>query len=93
MRDQRVVQRYLAAIEAGQARGWHTLVYGVSLAVFSLPLRQGLQHYVEQTVGGFVESAARKLRLTETQCETLAMEQGATVPHSVEKAFPFASVR
>ena len=49
MRDQRLVQRYLAAIENGKARGWHTLIYGVSLAMFSLPLRQGLQHYIEQT--------------------------------------------
>src|ERR1051325_4568763 len=56
MRDQRVVQRYLAAIENGQARGWHTLVYGVSLAMFSLPLRQGLQNYATHTFAGFVQS-------------------------------------
>ena len=35
MRDQRLVQRYLAALAEGQARGWHTLVYGVSLAMFT----------------------------------------------------------
>jgi len=83
MRDQRVVQRYLAAIEAGQARGWHTLVYGVSLAMFSLPLRQGLQNYAEQTVRGFVESAARSLRLRERDCEWLLTVQAAEVPRAV----------
>jgi urease accessory protein UreF len=83
MRDQRLVQRYLAAIEAGRARGWHTLVYGVSLAMFSLPLRQGLQNYAEQTVRGFVESAARSLRLRAIDCETLLAAQSAEVPVAI----------
>jgi urease accessory protein UreF len=75
MRDQRLVQRYLAAIEAGQARGWHTLVYGVSLAMFSLPLRQGLQNYIEQTARGFIYSSAKSLRLAESDCASLLAEQ------------------
>ena len=83
MRDQRLVQRYLAAIEAGRAKGWHTLVYGVSLAMFSLPLHQGLQNYAEQTVRGFVESAARSLRLRETDCEALLAVQAAEVPVAI----------
>jgi urease accessory protein UreF len=83
MRDQRLVQRYLAAIEVGRARGWHTLVYGVSLAMFSLPLRQGLQNYAEQTVRGFVESAARSLRLRATDCEALLAVQAAEVPVAI----------
>ena len=41
LRDQRLVQRYLTAVEQGEAQGWHTLVYGLTLAVYSLPLRQG----------------------------------------------------
>lgn len=86
MRDQRVVQRYLAAIEAGSARGWHTLVYGVSLAMFSLPLRQGLQHYVEQTMNGFIDAAARKLHLSETAVETLLMEHHTQVARVVQTA-------
>lgn len=52
--DQRVVRRYLAAIEAGEARGWHPLVYGLVLATFAIPLRQGLQHYARQTATGFL---------------------------------------
>jgi hypothetical protein len=48
LRDEKLVQRYLAAIERGEAKGWHTLVYGLSLAVYSMPLRQGLQNYAEQ---------------------------------------------
>ena len=45
MRDVRVVQRYREAVEAGTARGWHPVVYGVVLAVHSIPLRQGLAHH------------------------------------------------
>lgn len=45
MRDARVVQRYREAVEAGTARGWHPVVYGVVLAVHSIPLRQGLAHH------------------------------------------------
>lgn len=83
MRDQRLVQRYLAAIEDGKARGWHTLVYGVSLAMFSLPLRQGLQNYAEQTVRGFVSSAAASLRLPEKECDTLLAAQSSEAPRAV----------
>jgi urease accessory protein UreF len=86
MRDQRLVQRYLAAIEAGQARGWHTVVYGVSLAMFSLPLRQGLQHYGEQTLSGFVQSAARSLRLTEGDCNTLLTTEAGELPRAISSA-------
>ena len=42
LRDERVVQRYLAAVESNQAHGWHTLVYGMTLVLYSLPVRQGL---------------------------------------------------
>lgn len=83
MRDQRVVQRYLAAIAEGRARGWHTLVYGVSLAMFSLPLRQGLQNYAEQTTCGFIASAARSLGLRETDCAALLAAEATTVPTAI----------
>lgn len=86
LRDERVVQRYLAAIENGDARGWHTLVYGVALAVYSMPVRQGLQHYAEHTMQGFIQSAARALRLSETSIIELAAEQSAHVPRAIESA-------
>ena len=86
LRDQRVVGRYLAALEAGQARGWHTLVYGVSLAMFSLPLRQGLQHYIEQTTHGFIERAVRSLRLPQSAGDELAARHFVTAPLLVEEA-------
>ena len=71
LRDERLVQRYLAAVENQEAHGWHTLVYGLTLAVYSLPLRQGLLGYAHQTTRGFIHAAARPLELAEAECRTV----------------------
>ena len=84
LRDQRLVQRYLQAVEAGHAHGWHTLVYGVTLAIYSLPLRQGLLGYAHQTTRGFIYSAARSLQLSERQCRHLFDGLCVDLPEAVE---------
>ena len=84
LRDQRIVQRYLDAVEAGRAHGWHILVYGLTLAIYSLPLRQGLLGYAHQTTRGFIYSAARMLRLSERQCRELFDDLCANLPEAVE---------
>ena len=68
LRDVRVVQRYLTAVEAGRSHAWHTVVYGLTLAVYSLPIRQGLMSYARQTLQGFIHAAARPLRVSEHRC-------------------------
>jgi urease accessory protein UreF len=85
LRDDRMVQRYLHAVESGQARGWHTLVYGLTLSVYSLPLRQGLLGYAHQTTRGFIYSAAKALRLSEHDCRELFDELCADLPAAVEQ--------
>ena len=52
---------------AAAADRWHTVVYGVILAVYSIPLRQGLMQYGELTLRGFVQAAGRSLRLDAAQ--------------------------
>jgi urease accessory protein UreF len=84
LRDQRVVQRYLSAVEVGQAHGWHTLVYGVTLAIYSLPLRQGLLGYAHQTTRGFIYSAARSLCLSESQCRRVFDSVSRDLPEQIE---------
>src|ERR1043166_6884641 len=84
LRDQRVVQRYLAAVESGLAHGWHTLVYGLTLAIYSLPLRQGLLGYGHQTIRGFIYSAARPLHLSERQSRTLFDGLCGDLPAAIE---------
>lgn len=85
LRDQRMVQRYLQAVEGGLAHGWHTLVYGLTLEVYSLPLRQGLLGYAHQTTRGFIYSAARMLRLSERDCRELFEELCGGLPEAVEE--------
>jgi urease accessory protein UreF len=84
LRDDRTVQRYLAAVDAGSAQGWHTLVYGMTLAVYSLPLRQGLLGYAGQTTRGFVKSAARRLALSNEAARDLGDEIFGGIPQAVE---------
>src|SRR5205085_3107504 len=48
LRDARIVQRYLGAVQEKHAQAWHTLVYGLTLAIYSLPVRQGLLSYARQ---------------------------------------------
>jgi urease accessory protein UreF len=88
LRDQRLVQRYLAAVEDGTANGWHTLVYGLTLAVYYLPLRPGLIGYAQRTTRGFIQSAARSLELSETDSESLIEEFSARLPAAVEPLLP-----
>lgn len=83
LRDDRVVQRYLTAVEQGAAHGWHTLVYGLTLAVYSLPLRQGLLGYAHQTTRGFIYAAARRLRLSEMECRLVFDSVCGRLPQSV----------
>jgi urease accessory protein UreF len=84
LRDQRMVQRYLHAVDTGLAHGWHTLVYGLTLEIYSLALRPGLLGYAHQTTRGFIYSAARMLGLSEKQCRDLFEELCAALPEAVE---------
>jgi len=84
LRDQRFVQRYLQAVEQGGAHGWHTLVYGVTLALYSLPLRQGLVSFARQTLRGFIHRSARSLRLSEADCQLLLDEHFVELSIAVE---------
>ncbi len=83
LRDVRFVQRYLAAVERGRAHAWHTLVYGLTLAVFSLPLHQGLLSYARQTTSGIIRAAAWRVRLSELDCRELVEELCASLPARV----------
>jgi urease accessory protein UreF len=84
LRDERIVQRYLHAVEAGDAHGWHTIVYGLTLVVYSLPLRQGLLGYAHQTVRSFIQAAVRSLKATEADCRGLFEQLCEPLPAAVE---------
>jgi urease accessory protein UreF len=80
LRDVRLVQRYLAAVQSGQAEAWHTLVYGVILATYSFPLRQGMINYAERTLESFAHSAARQNNFSETDIRRILEGHLADLP-------------
>ncbi len=86
LRDHRIVQRYLRAVENGQAHGWHTLAYGLTLAVYSLPLRQGMLNYARQTAWGFIQAARRTVQFSEIEGANLLSELSAHWPAAIEAA-------
>ena len=71
LQDDRFVRRYLAAVDEGRAHAWHTLVYGLTLSVYSLPLRQGLISYAAQTTRGFIQLGVAGLGYSESDCRAL----------------------
>ncbi len=84
LRDERMVQRYLAAVDEGAAQGWHTLVYGLTLAIYSRPLRQGLLGYARETTRGFIQSASRSLEISGEEARALFEELCESLPGAVE---------
>jgi urease accessory protein UreF len=84
MRDIRLVQRYLRAVDDGLAQAWHTLVYGLTLAIYSLPILQGLASYERQTLLGFIHAVSRSLKLSEQDCQALLEDLSPSLPRTVE---------
>jgi urease accessory protein UreF len=84
LRDERIVRRYLESVERNEANAWHTLIYGLTLALYSIPLRQGLLGYGFQTTRGFIYAAAKPLQLSEKDCRALLDELCGNLPEAVE---------
>ncbi len=83
LRDHRVVQRYAAAVDSGIAAGRHEVVFGLALAVFGLPLRQGLLHYSSRTLAGFARRVPTSSRLTDAEKEGVVAALLESLPASV----------
>ncbi len=84
LRDHRLLQRYLRAVDDRLANGWHTLVYGLTLSVYSLPVLQGLVSYEKQTLLGFMHAVSRSLRLSENDCRNLLEQLSPSLPNATE---------
>ena len=83
VKHNRVAQRYLAASDESLVHNWHTIVFGMTLGLYSLPLRQGLVHYAEKTLAGFVSSVQLSRRLKAEACEEVLHRAIAEVPAAV----------
>ena len=67
MRDVRLLSRYRSSVLEGDAHGWHMLVYGIVLHLFSIPIRQGLAKYQTQVLLGFAQSACPSLQWSQSE--------------------------
>jgi len=88
LKDHRVLQKYLRSVEESQAVGWHPIVYGIFLSVYSFPIREGLMHYCQQTIGGLVRRAGTSIGLTLEQMMELQNAQLASMPSQIEVLLP-----
>ncbi len=82
------LQRYLQAVDAGEAMGSHVVVFGLLLAIFSLPLHQGLAQYASKTQQSLVDSAMLALPATEPERERLRAECDAPIAPAVRSVLP-----
>lgn len=85
LRDERLLQRYLRSVDEGHSNGWHTLVFGVTLSVYSLPVLQGLTSYEKQTLLGFMHAVSRTLRLSENNCRDILDRLSPAFPRPSEQ--------
>jgi urease accessory protein UreF len=88
LRDDRFVRRYLTAMEEGRAHAWHSLVYGLTLSVYSLPLRQGLVSYAAQATRGFIQLGVAGLNYSEADCRALFDEICGDLPVAAGRLLP-----
>jgi urease accessory protein UreF len=93
LRDHRLLQRYLQAVEHHQAHGWHTIVFGVTLSVYSLPVLQGIVSYERQTLLGFIHAVAYSLRLSEGDCRSLVEELNPALPRQMDAVLTSEEIR
>lgn len=84
LRDQRLVQRYWEAVEGGTASGHHWVVYGLTLAIFSVPLRQGLLDFGRGTLIGLAAQSAKQLVLPEVELAALLAAAEERLPDVIE---------
>ena len=85
LRDERVVQRMLEAVQAGKTPGHHHIVFGLPMAIYAIPERQGLADYAQGALAAVIASAAGKLDLTqEDRAELLAPSQ-AHLPSAISR--------
>ena len=84
LRGERRVQRYWRAVQRGEAHAWHSVVYSLVLAVYALPLRQGLLNFGCQTIRGFVGTSRDRLSLDEVACQDLEREMEAALAPAIE---------
>ena len=85
LRDERVVQRFLDAARKGRAPANHTVVFGLTMAVFSIAPRQGLADYAHSALEAVMATVAGKLKLTQAERNDLINRSQSRLPEAIER--------
>ena len=85
LRDERVVQRMLEAVQAGKTPGHHPIVFGLTMAIYAIPERQGLADYAQGALEAVVATAAGKLKLTQEDRAALLAPSQAHLPSATSR--------
>ena len=85
LRDERVVQRFLAAACKGRTPANHPVVFGLTMAVFSIAPRQGLADYAHSALESVMATAAGKLKLTQADRNDLINRSQSRLPEAIER--------
>lgn len=84
-KDNRLLQRYSEAVKTDRAKGWHMVVFGVTLATYSLPHRPALRQYALDTLRGFVHGPSCPIPFESGAAEKLILEITACLPESLNR--------
>jgi urease accessory protein UreF len=85
LRDERVVQRMLEAVQTGKTPGHHPIVFGLTMAIYAIPERQGLADYAQGALAAVIASAAGKLKLTQEDRAALLAPSQAHLPQAISR--------
>ncbi|SVA54130.1 uncharacterized protein METZ01_LOCUS106984, partial [marine metagenome] len=80
LQDERVVQRMLKAAQNGKIPGHHLIVFGLTMAVFSIAPRQGLADYAQFALNALIATKAGKLKLTQDDRNALFARSQSRLP-------------
>jgi urease accessory protein UreF len=86
LQDHRALHKFLAASDENRVLPWHTVVYGITLGIYSIPFRQGLVHYVERTLIGWAEAVGVGRGIPSGECERILEAFLPETPAFVERA-------
>ena len=92
LRDQRGLRRYIAAVDQGDAHGWHFLVAGAALALYALPMRQGLMDYALHTFWNVVGQASAQGLVDGGSAGHLVNHLASDLPDRIQSLFPACRV-
>jgi len=85
LQDERVVQRMLKAAQNGKTPGHHLIVFGLTMAVFSIAPRQGLADYAQFALNALIATKAGKLKLTQDDRNALFARSQSRLPEAIDR--------